>query len=308
MINRRNDQRPTMEILGRDDRPFRVLFLLGLMRSGTTFFRNLLSANPEIEVLGSELNRFWTEEGGAPCGIVPSCPPLNASDVSPEIRDRVRRDFLRFYRRRNSPLRLLHRAYRKIRYGNESLLKQGRPFFLLNKSTHLVNKVGYLRAIFPEARFLVIVREIHSQVNSLKKHLARIAARGYRADYHPGTGACWSFTASGSQAGFEALPAAWIDLNLQMIGALRDSGEDRVRWVHYEALCRDPLGVVAGLDPFLGFPLTRLLDCKPVNASGQDPLHAWRHELSVGERETIDRVIEERGDDYGKILHHLELF
>ncbi|NOY54033.1 MAG: sulfotransferase [Deltaproteobacteria bacterium] len=56
-----------------------------------------------------------------------------------------------------------------------------------------MNKIGYLRGIFPDARFLILVRDIYSQANSLRKHLRRIAARGLIPGYRPGTGECWFF-------------------------------------------------------------------------------------------------------------------
>ncbi len=288
--------------------PCQILFLLGLMRSGTTFFRNLLSANPQIEVLGSELNRFWTGTGEAPCGLVPTCPALDAAAATPVIRERVRREFGRFHHRRNHPGRQMHRLYRKIRYGNESILKHGHPFYLLNKSTHLVNKVAYLRAIFPEARFIVLIRDIHGQVASMKKHLARITGQGYRAAY-PGGGACWSFTMADVRPrmpDFETLPTAWIDMNLQLIESLQDLGCDEVCWLDYQTLCRNPLGTVAELDSFLGFTLTRDLDCKPVNASSHDPLTAWQQDLTAGEQKIIARVIAQRTKEYDRIIKQIE--
>ncbi|NOY54034.1 MAG: hypothetical protein GXP58_10540 [Deltaproteobacteria bacterium] len=75
------------------------LFLLGVMRSGTIFFRNLFSANRRIQVVGSEMNRFWTEVGCVPCGTVACCPSGSASDAV-EVCDRVRRAFDLFYCRR----------------------------------------------------------------------------------------------------------------------------------------------------------------------------------------------------------------
>jgi len=276
------------------------------MRSGTTFFRNLLSSNRRIQVVGSEMNRFWTEVGRAPCGTVPCCPSRSASDAV-EVRDRVRRAFELFYRRRNHPMQLVYRGYRKIRYVNETILKRGEPFFILNKSTHLMNKIGYLRAIFPEARFIILVRDIHSQACSLRKHFRRIAERrGLIPEYRPGTGECWSFSKGGRCAAweesFDSIPLAWMDLHIQAWTAQRDSGAERVRWIGYEELCRDPLAVLADLEPFLGIPLNRRVNCKFVNTSGRDPMHAWARELSAEERAIIERVISDRRADYERIM------
>ena len=147
-----------------------VLFLLGTMRSGTTYFRNVLSANNNFQVLGSELNDFWTKIGNAPCGVVTECPPRATQDATNEIKMAVRNAFFQQFNRRNHPVQLIRRGYRRIRYGNETLFKNGEPYFLLNKSTHLPNKLEYINEIFPDARFIYILRDIYSQSHSLARH------------------------------------------------------------------------------------------------------------------------------------------
>jgi len=156
-----------------------MIFLIGVMRSGTTFFRNVLSANRNILSIGPELNTFWTITGQAPGGLVPSNPPKTAEDVTEKIRRQVKDYFDTSFILKHSPKQIAYRIYRKIRFGNESILKTGQPFYLLDKETQLINKLPYLNEIFPDAKYIILIRNIFSFSNSMKKHLEMIAEKKY---------------------------------------------------------------------------------------------------------------------------------
>lgn len=262
------------------------------MRSGTTFFRNVLSANPNVQVLGSELNVFWTRVGRAPCGTVPCCPQRKSADATPETIDAVQRGFSKRYVARNFPYHLVYRIYRMIRYGNETFLKGGSPYYLLNKSTHLNNKIPFLDQIFPEAKYIFVLRDIFSHANSLYRHLYRLQKEGYDIFYPDRTDrGCWRFIPvrgrerrpdNTMEVGFpfSDVPRYWLEQNAIALKALQGLDTQRYRCIQYQDIVeRLPL-TLHRLEEFLGTELNQRIHTGLINNYTLDPLSAWESELN----------------------------
>jgi hypothetical protein len=282
------------------------LFLLGIMRSGTTYFRNVLASNRSILSLGSELSGFWTGAGRAPAGLVGRCPYLDGSTLEEKVRREVRRYFERRGWERNSPWMISYRLYRKYRFGNETVLKTFRHPYLLNKSTHLHNKIGYIDRIFPEARFIFILRDLPSNANSLLMHLNNIEKRqGFTASLPENSFDCWEFHPTGRFGGrrftFEDILRYWLNHNSLALRDLSRLDRGRVALVRYEDIAGGLEGVLSRLEEFLGIKLNRNVDSRIINNTAVDPLHSWEADLGPEQLESLGNFLEENRGDYATI-------
>jgi hypothetical protein len=293
---------------------YRVLFLLGAMRSGTTYFRNILSTNSNIQVLGSELNQFWTKTGKAPCGLVKNCPPMMDTDVTTEIETDVRHYFDQQYRMRNSPYKCLYRTYRRLRYGNESLIKSGNPYYLLNKSTHLLNKVPFIDRLFPEALYICIIRNPYAQAYSLYRHLMLLQETGWSMSYptQP-TGSCWSFRPCTTNTKptpimFHDIARYWVEQNTMLINALDNRAASRVIYIAYEDLVTKPNSTLDYLKDFLEMDRLNInFSRRPVNHFSHNPLNDWEKELTKEQIDGIETTLIKYSSEVEQIRNHLKL-
>ncbi len=133
------------------DRP---VFVIGCGRSGTTMLFEMLKAHPGLAPTtghpDGEDHVGWVTHGRAVIsGIYGNaetgntgealghacCLHMTAEDVTPEIRD------------------AMHRYYR------EEVLRDQAGKRVVNKCPHLSNKLGYVQAIFPDARIIHLVRD-----------------------------------------------------------------------------------------------------------------------------------------------------
>jgi len=282
------------------------LFLLGAMRSGTTYLRNVVGSNPSVMTLGSEMNNFWTETANAPCGKVAHCLPRKAKDATPELIERVRQEFTGFYKNKNIPSNIVYRCYRKIRYKNESLIKQGTPFYLLNKSTHLLNKVDFINAIFPHAKYIFIIRDIYSQSNSLNNHLKQYTTQNTIPNYPRKNGECWSFSENNTTTDFSDIPYYWIEQNSIALISLDKLNKEQVLYIDYNMICNELGQSLKKISEFLGITYNiDQISNQAINNTTISPLTSWESQLSSKQKDTIDKTIKNFEDDYKYIMSHL---
>jgi hypothetical protein len=123
------------------------LFVIGCVRSGTTIFHKLLlEACPKSLNLTDddfESRTFWQEFtlkiGSRRTGTF--CLPAKKDDILDAYRRAI------------------------VAYVNG---RRGEGQVLINKNTHLMNKIGFVAEVIPTSRFVFIIREIMSTVSSTK--------------------------------------------------------------------------------------------------------------------------------------------
>lgn len=154
-------QRFTQKHKQHQDRATKPVFIIGCGRSGTTMLFNLLKGHPRLAPTtghpDGEDHVGWITHGKAIISGIygnadtgdtghtvgyPCCLHMTASDVTDEIRDSMHRYYI------------------------NDVLNNRTEFRVLNKCPHLSNKVGYVHGIFPDAKFVHIIRDPVAMVAS----------------------------------------------------------------------------------------------------------------------------------------------
>ncbi|MCB2212054.1 sulfotransferase [bacterium] len=263
----------------------RPVFVVGCMRSGTTILGKVLDSHPGLKQIGWEMNDEWSTLGCAPSGLV--CESRHAGEATEQAR--VAMDG--FFR--------------------SKLAKAGPGVRPVNKSPHLGNKLDYVRALFPDAQFIHIVRDPFSHTNSMKSHFERITYQQRQSvAYWPDNGEkpCWQqFTVQQAAErdlpldriypgeGFARIPEAWTVINGYIAAELGSWPADAATVIHYNRLVTDPAGEAARLFAFLGLD-TGPAEAVPalmggsdglVNSQTRNPLEEWQKTLSS---ELVDEI------------------
>jgi LPS sulfotransferase NodH len=138
----------------------RPIFIVGTMRSGTTLLAEMLNRSPHIAHCPFELKDLWSEVGGIPMASAKTrdliCPECSAKDMRPDQRESLAASFLQ-------------------RMATCVGKAPGATF--LNKNPHLSNKLTLVSALFPDARFIWIHRDLPQVVASIKRLFADVCQR-----------------------------------------------------------------------------------------------------------------------------------
>ncbi len=284
---------------GQNAHDLRPVFVVGCMRSGTTILGKLLDSHPDLKQIGWEMNDEWTTLGYAPSGLV--CESRDAADATPEA-TRAMHDFF------------------ISKLGSRS--SRVRP---VNKSPHLGNKIAYVRALFPDAQFVHIVRDPFSHSNSMKSHFERITNQQRQSvAYWPESSdrPCWQqFTVQRAAEqnldydriypgeGFLRIPEAWSVINAYISETLEALPEGVATAISYNNLVRDPTSEMARLYAFLGqdtqpaalAPMQMNGSIGLVNSQTRDPLNDWRDTLTPALVNEIESQLNAHADQLNQI-------
>jgi len=167
------------------------LFITGCMRSGTTYLTNKLTGHPQLLKIGTELNSVWTKIGGA--SILRYCDYKGPENVNCYYTYQMSNYLFRFINESKSLKRHLMRAniyysrkIGRISYDWDNLIP-------VNKSPHLMNKIGYVNKLFPQSKYIFIVRDIFGHSASMKVHFNTLYKNKQCIYYIPeNPKACWS--------------------------------------------------------------------------------------------------------------------
>ena len=122
------------------------IILFGNFRSGTTLLQKLISAHPEVVSLYEPVGLWLYADPGR------SHDEFAESDATDQVKRYVRNEFLQY----------------QLQNGNR---------IIAEKTPHNILRIPYVRAIFPEAHFLYIVRNPLSFVSSVELKWQQPATR-----------------------------------------------------------------------------------------------------------------------------------
>lgn len=233
------------------DRP---VFVVGTMRSGTGFLG--LSLNQANDLIGCpfELRRVWAEDGNVPMAsdlFGRDCPQFVAEDANRVPLIRLKKAFA---------------AEVMKNFGHKQLTPTSR---FLSKNPHLCNKLGLVKALFPQAQIIATVRSFDQVVGSLRALFARegMRIRGIR-HYWPELSAansarCFGILRTPDNEGIDPdrifpggsitwLAEYWLESNLAIMRQLQADGPMKVTLAPQNLLIEQPQALSAHLNEFLG--------------------------------------------------------
>lgn len=216
----------------------------------------------------SEAYEFWS---ALYPGFSTPCRDLTSADVSERVRTRIERRI-------------------------EAMRLPGRPRRLFKITGW--PRLGFLNAIFPEARFVHIVRDGRAVANSL---LNVPWWRGWQGPANWRWGelddaydALWR--AHGHS--FVALAGIqWRVLMDAMRRARREVDAERFLEIRYEDLCASPAAVLERACAFMGLADSRRIVERGAGLRTQND--KWRKELSVAQQAVLDAVVAEGLGEFG---------
>jgi Sulfotransferase family len=245
-----------------------VVLFVGCGRSGTNVLARLLDTHPEVAVYPHEANELWHP------GLYPwfrslrEVPPIwrdAHAFTAASVRGRTAADDRRLKAVLGS-YRTLHRAR-----------------YVMNKSVLITFMIPRVLEIFPDARFIHLVRDGRAAAHSFAKMERR------KIDRRPEP-----YRERGLDLPFDQLlddfARHWQDHISELEAerqALKLDGQGRIHELHYEDLCADPERELA--------ELARFLDLDPagfrLDGGRRGPIenqnHKFREELDA---ETIERI------------------
>ncbi len=254
---------PAYLLGGRLDRP---VFVIGAPRSGTSLLYAVLRAAPGFAHWPGEAHEVW-EADYHPALRGWGSNALTAGDVEPRAAERIRRSFF-----------LVAGARRR----------------LIDKTPRNALRVSFVDALFPDARYVHLVRDGRENVNSLLNAWRTPRYRTYRLpEPHSIPGAdphWWKFVLYPGWRADVAGPLEvvcarqWVASNDHALRDLGAVGERAIR-VRYEDLVDAPEDEVGRVLEFLGVPFDEALRAKaaavrttPVNVVTPPERGKWRKE------------------------------
>ncbi len=296
------------------------VFLIGLMRSGTTFLMNTLSEHPQLLKVGFELNKVWTEIGGAPCSV--NCKRRTDGDFEQKYGNNLVAYFTRFIEESKTMKRHFARWSAKRYYGSGRVFYDWDNVQVLNKSPHLSNKILYLNRMFPKAKYVAVIREPYAHAASLKVHLNKFVESGRYQFYLPNDGSsCWTNIAPSEAKNFpedrlypnnfNLLLEYWLRLNTAIVKDIKEINPENYVIISYEDLVQKQESTLGQVFETLNLSnkhhekeqaiFSRKRNVQNTSTKG-NPLNKWKNQLSIEEISKIDEFVKEHEMDLKVIL------
>ncbi|MCF8368129.1 MAG: sulfotransferase [Bacteroidales bacterium] len=303
-------------------KPRMPIFVLGSMRSGTTLLVNKISQHPQLLKIGSELNEIWTEIGGADC--MDNCSYKDAGDSRYEFAYNMNSYFFRFVQESKSVKRHLMRSLNWLQMQQGRITYDWDNLIPVNKSPHLMNKINYVHTMFPQSKFIFIIRDIFAHSSSMKAHFDEYYKQNDKVYIFPeDEKACWSRSEPGEKPtdklcyppDFSLIPAMWIRLNHLVLNELIRLPKDQFLVLDYNDLVKNQEIVLRSIFEFLELEekhqkkvdniCKKITKFKNTNTIG-DSLEKWKKYLSDKEKNTINNIISERNAEFDSIQKILQ--
>ncbi len=299
------------------------VFLIGIMRSGTTLLMNTLSEHPQLLKVGFEINKVWTEIGGAPCST--HCVERTEEHFEPIYSNNMTSYLSRYEENSKSFLRHLSRLSQKRFYGSGRVSYDWENLILMNKSPHLSNKIRYLNRMYPNAKFIVIVRSPFGQCASMKVHFNSYHKKdNYHFHLPENDNSCWTNLKNPDLSkwnaerlfpnNFSLLPEAWVRLNNSIFSHLESVEKSRKVVISYEALMNERENSLQEIFDFLSLEKKHDSVVKKIIAKERkihntstkgDPLKKWKKHLKEEEQAAVTQLLKQHEAAYQFILKNV---
>ncbi len=291
------------------------VFIIGLMRSGTTFLADILSNHPQLLKIGFELRKTWTEIGGADCIYERNV--MDEKDVRMQYANNMVFYYTRFIHASMGLKRHLMRWKEKSQKGHGRIFYDWDNVIPLNKLPHFTNRILYLHKLFPESKIIYIIRSIEGHSSSMKVHFDNEYRTNRYINFFPEFGNdSWTTaeeskdfykSASTYPDNFRLIPEMWMRLNHKALSDLQSLPTEKYKVLNYEDLFQNPEKVLPGLFQFIGtdkkydsiIPAIASKKSKKRNTTTQgNPLEKWHTYMTEEEKTVIDQLKQERKDQY----------
>jgi hypothetical protein len=276
------------------------IFIVGAMRSGTTLLAEMLSRSVHIAHCPFELKDVWSQVGGVPMASPKTrdfqCPECSANDLWAGQREALTERFLQ-----------------RIAACDGKVA--GATF--LNKNPHLSNKLPLVEALFPDARFVWIFRDLPQVVTSVRRLFTDVCQRRETWHWWPypsetTRNRCWNAFYSvdsrpdispdrifpGGDVRFIA--EYWLECNRAISGFVKRLPPACQMELDEEAMLIDPGKELAVLAAKLEIPS---IDCDlvrdTVDLSRNDQ---WRDLLDENELEVLTDYVRAQAEEIDEIL------
>jgi len=252
------------------------------------------------------MNAIWDSIGGAP--IKGTCAHRTAEDASPEYTYQMTRYIADFISESQSFKRKAMRRYAKYYHGLGRASYDWDHIIPVNKSPHLMNKIGYVSGLFPQSTLVLIVRDIYSHSASMKVHFEKLQkadGRQYFISSDPTScygqthGAVPS-TARAYPEHFEIIPQMWMRMNALAMEEFAAAKCARKIVIRYEDLVTKQGEVLSALFNALdllpehrgeGQQIAQKATALVNTTTKGDPLVKWKTQLSDDEKSAVAATV-----------------
>lgn len=277
------------------------VILVGAMRSGTTLLADLLGESSQIIHCPFELKDVWSKVGGVQMASPKTrdtlCHELGAQDVQLGQREKLTTAFME-------------------RMAANSSGKSLNAVFL-NKNPHLCNKLPFVDALFPDARFIWIYRHMPSVVSSLCSLFEDVNRRQQTWHYWPEfqrieVNRCWSayhipvpdgidITRCFPGGDVRYLAEYWLESNRAVATFFANLPPERQLIVQEEALIEKPNEQLEKCFKFLGLSQSVHSDVSGTIDTNRN--NVWGETLSEQSLRTLLEFVENNSQIIDTIFH-----
>jgi hypothetical protein len=250
--------------------PKNPVFIVGSPRSGTSIFTRMVDQHPDVANLSEAIEIWEPKDTDRERDHVKT-----AADAFPRDAERIRQSFGLFQR-----------------------LKGAAVF--VNKNPRSSVRIGFIQEIFPEAKFINVVRDGRAVVNSILSIIRREEFR-----QHIPLGA---FCKPRGWRDLLALPAVerharqWAGIMEEIEASKQDVPAEHWHELRYEDLCAYPASTMMHVFDYMGLPTTEGLPGRIASMVGSQN-HKWREKFTSEDIATMNEIMAPWLDRYGYATH-----
>lgn len=247
------------------------IFIIGCSRSGTTLFADMFKEHEDIA--------DWSEAAEV----------LDLRYYDPEV-DHLKgeKDATLFDKRR---LRVLFGLYTRLR----------RKSRFLNKHPQNSLRIGFIKSIFPDAKFIHLIRDGAATTFSNYAQVVRDQyRRGVPFGYFPKPEAWRTYA---DLLLIEQFAHQWVDVITHIRSTIFSSGLERdYLEVRYEGFCRDPYGILRSIDKFCELSqVKRYYERIPKSFEVRNS--TWKTKLCAEDKRSVEAIIGALNSELGYDRH-----